>query len=349
EDARDVEGDVAVAHHGDRLSRERPVARVVGVAVVPAHEIGRAEAARQLDAGDLEPRVAHRPGREDDGVVVPLEVVERDVAAVGDVAEDADVAAVDDGTRRTDAALGARMVGGDAVAHEPVRRGQLLEQVDRHVEAALVLQQDVRGVDPGGSGSHDREAELHETGSFLCADGAVGGRGAARWATQPVRSTIAWAKRVSDFLTGPTGSGSSAATASSAQRRASARVAAVTGCACSSATAAVNASASASGAMPASRRASSAAESASVSASRRRYSRGRVGTPARRSVPASLPVWSIALERSITSSTSWKATPTRSPNSSTGVRYSSGAFEKMTPMTAAQEMGEPVLSASTCR
>ena len=43
----------------------------------------------------LEVGIPNRSGREDDRVVVLLEVVERDVAPVGDVAEDADVAAVE--------------------------------------------------------------------------------------------------------------------------------------------------------------------------------------------------------------------------------------------------------------
>ena len=37
----------------------------------------------------------------------------------------------------------------------------------------------------------------------------------------------------------------------------------------------------------------------------------------------------------MTSSISWNATPMRSPNSSTGSRYSSGASPKMTPTSAA--------------
>ena len=77
------------------------------------------------------------PGREDDGVVVLLQVVEGDVDAEAHVAEDPDVAAVEHVAQRRDDALDARVVGGDAVADEAVGRGQLLEQVDRDVELAL--------------------------------------------------------------------------------------------------------------------------------------------------------------------------------------------------------------------
>jgi hypothetical protein len=40
EHARDVERDVAVADHGDRLGLERPGAGHIGVTVEPAHEVG---------------------------------------------------------------------------------------------------------------------------------------------------------------------------------------------------------------------------------------------------------------------------------------------------------------------
>ena len=158
---RGVERDVAVADHGDALRRQRPGARVVGVPVVPADEVGGAVAAGQVDARDVEVGVAHGPGREDDGVVVALQVVERDVAAVEHVAEDADVAAVDDFAERRDDALDARMVGRDPVAHEPVGGREALEQVDRDVESAIVFEQDVGGVDAGGSCADDRQTQLH--------------------------------------------------------------------------------------------------------------------------------------------------------------------------------------------
>src|SRR5690606_21596471 len=116
-------------------------------------------------------------------------------------AEDADVTPVDDVAQRADDALDARVVGRDAVAHETVRGRKLLEQVDRDVEAALVLEQDVGRVDAGGTGSHDRETELH-AGGFLPVRRSAGcgmrsgafirrRRDRAPGRAQPERSTIA--------------------------------------------------------------------------------------------------------------------------------------------------------------
>ena len=61
---------------------------------------------------------------------------------------------------------------------------------------------------------------------------------------------------------------------------------------------------------------------------------GIVGTPARRSVPGTLPVSSGSADRSMTSSSSWKATPAFSPKSNIGSSYSRGPLPKMTPACA---------------
>ena len=102
---------------------------------------------------------SHGAGGEDHGVVVVLEVVEGDVGAEAHVAEDADVAAVEHLAEGVDDALDARVVGRDAVADQPVRGGQLLEQVDRDVELAFGLEEDVGGVDACGSGADDGQTE----------------------------------------------------------------------------------------------------------------------------------------------------------------------------------------------
>ena len=70
EDAGDVQGDVAVADDGDGCRVQRPLAREVRVAVVPADEVGGPERALGVDAGNVEVGVADRAGGEDDGVVV---------------------------------------------------------------------------------------------------------------------------------------------------------------------------------------------------------------------------------------------------------------------------------------
>ncbi len=190
--------------------------------VVPADEVGGAVAAVQFDARDGEGCIPDRPGGEDHGVVMLLQVGQGDVAPVEHVAEQPDLAGVEHIPQRVDDALDARVVGRDAVPHQPVRRGELLEQVDGDVEVPLGLQQDVRSVDAGGSGAHDGEPEFRHR--FLL--GEVASAGSVQRSTtrstrrkgQLLRSTIESAKRVRAFLTGPSGSGASASTASRAQR-----------------------------------------------------------------------------------------------------------------------------------
>ena len=111
EHARDVERDVAVADHDRALGREQVELEVgvVGVAVVPADELGRGMRAGQIFAGDPERPVRRRAGRVDDRVVVLAQILARDVLAEGDVAEVAkarDCAAVFSYTRVTDLIFG---------------------------------------------------------------------------------------------------------------------------------------------------------------------------------------------------------------------------------------------------
>ncbi len=160
QDAGDVEGDVAVADHRDLFRLERPGARHVGVTIEPADELCGAVAAVEVDTGHLEVGVANRPGREDHGVVVLLQVVEGDVATVEDIAKQADASTVEHLAQSRDDALDARVVGGDAITNQPVGCGQLLEQVDGDIELLLGLEQDVRGIDSRGSCTNDGQTEL---------------------------------------------------------------------------------------------------------------------------------------------------------------------------------------------
>ena len=117
----------------------------------------------ESDAGNVQVRVLDGAGGEDHGVVEGTEIVQGQVAAVGDVAEEPDVAAVQDLVQRVDDPLDPRMVRGDAVADEAVRGRVRLEEVDADLEVAVLdligLGQDVRGVDAGRSGADNRNAE----------------------------------------------------------------------------------------------------------------------------------------------------------------------------------------------
>ena len=83
--------------------------------------------------------------------------------AVVHVAEEADVAAVQDLVQGVDDALDARVVRGDAVADQAVGRRVAVEEVDAHGQLAALdgfaLGEDVGGVDAGGAGAHDGDAE----------------------------------------------------------------------------------------------------------------------------------------------------------------------------------------------
>ena len=170
EHTSDVEADVADAEHGDRLGGgvERPVAGYVGVAVVPVDEVGRAVRALEVDAGDVEVAVGARAGREDDGVVELLQVVELEVGAVVDVAEEADAVMGEHALERLDDLLDPRVVRRDAVADQAERGRVPVEDVDRDVD--LRLGQDVRGVDACRSGADHGDPQLprHATPGNKC-------------------------------------------------------------------------------------------------------------------------------------------------------------------------------------
>jgi hypothetical protein len=71
QDPGDVDRHVPDADHHCGVAVERRVeVDVVGVAVVPGHEVGGREAAREVLARDAEAPIAGRPVGEHDGVVV---------------------------------------------------------------------------------------------------------------------------------------------------------------------------------------------------------------------------------------------------------------------------------------
>ena len=173
--ARDVECDVADADDGDLLLLERPLAREVGVSVVPGDELCRAVAAVEVDAGDVECAVVGGAGREDHGVVVRLELVERDVGAVVDVAEQADLRLVEDLVQCGDDALDTRVVGGDAVPDQAERSGHPLVEIDADtaIFGGVGLHQGIGGVDAGRASSDDGDPQRaalisHRVSSTSC-------------------------------------------------------------------------------------------------------------------------------------------------------------------------------------
>ena len=159
-------GDVAVADHDGALGGHEVDLQVgvVGMAVVPADELGGGVRAGQVFAGDAERAVQRRAGRVDDRVVVGEQVLARDVLAEGDVAEVAKARVR--GGLLVDARdrLDLRVVGRDAGAHEPPGRRQALDHVD--LEAGVcVLEQVPGGVEAGGAGADHGDAD---GGAVVC-------------------------------------------------------------------------------------------------------------------------------------------------------------------------------------
>ncbi len=82
QDARAIERDIAVADHRRVRAAERRIeVGEIGMAVVPADELGRADHAGQILAGNAELAVVRRAGGEDHRVVEVEQLGDRDVAA----------------------------------------------------------------------------------------------------------------------------------------------------------------------------------------------------------------------------------------------------------------------------
>ena len=128
------------------------------MSVVPGHEVGPAERATQVDAGDVQIAVGASAGREDHGVVELLQVVELEVGAVVDVAEEADAVVGEDALERLDDLLDARVVRRDAVSDQAERCRVAIDDVDRDVHVGLG--EDVGGVDARRSGADHGDTQL---------------------------------------------------------------------------------------------------------------------------------------------------------------------------------------------
>ena len=159
QDARDVDRDVADADHGGSLAVEidRKVEEV-GMAAVPGDESRRRKTVRAVLARNAEPAIALPADRQDDLVVVALEVGERDVAPELDVAEEADPRVERQSFEDAHDLLDLRMVGRDAVAHEPVRCRQPVDEIDRDRDLFL-RDERRRGVEARRPGPDDRHPQ----------------------------------------------------------------------------------------------------------------------------------------------------------------------------------------------
>lgn len=188
QDARDVEGDVAVAD--DHGARARQVGRgllEVGVRVVPAHEIDGGDAARQLLAGDVQRAVGLGPDGIDDGVVTLGELTGLHVLADRDVAEETEPRILGRLLELLADRLDLRMIGRDARAHQPPRGGEHLQHVNGDIGVLRRvgrLQQGGRGEEPRRSGADDCNVVRAHSRPSIRATSAPGASKVGRRATR---------------------------------------------------------------------------------------------------------------------------------------------------------------------
>ena len=137
QDTRDVEGDIAHAHDGDGFCGEIPIALEVGVAVIKAYELARAVIALKILTGDAHALIGGGAGGEDDGVVILAHLLDGDVLAHLDIAQEADLFFFHNVVQGLHNALNARMIWCHAVADQTERRWHLFKKIDLHIEVGF--------------------------------------------------------------------------------------------------------------------------------------------------------------------------------------------------------------------
>ena len=158
QDPAHVYGDVPLADDDSHFLTEIELAvPVVGVRVVPADELGRRVASRQVLAGDAQLPIALGPAAEQNGVVSRPQLLDAHVAAHGDVAEEPELGDAGDPVVDADRLLELGMVGGHTVAHQAEGSRQSLEHVDANHPSRF--EQAFRGVEPARPGAHDGDPE----------------------------------------------------------------------------------------------------------------------------------------------------------------------------------------------
>jgi hypothetical protein len=138
------------------------------VAVVPADERDGGQAVGQVLARDAHAPVGLGADRPDDLVVERLDVAAVDVPPEGHVAEVAHPLVGQDPLEDARDRLDRLVVGRDAVAQQPERRREAVEDVDGHLQ--IPLQQRLRRVEAGRTGADDRDPQGAGRGAELLHD-----------------------------------------------------------------------------------------------------------------------------------------------------------------------------------
>ena len=162
---------------------------IVGMAVVPGDEFGGGVAALQILAGDAHAPVGLGARRVDDLVIVTPEIRRREIPAELDAAEEPKARMCGHLVEGRGDGLDLLVIGGHAGAHQAVRRGHAVEEIDLD-DVGLLLQQMVGGVEAGGPRTDDGDSErsivrsrvahgsadssIAEDGAFRVLDGFCG-------------------------------------------------------------------------------------------------------------------------------------------------------------------------------
>ena len=153
--ARCVEGHVAHAHHHGPLARQVEVpGALIGVRVVPAHEVAGACPAGKGFTRDSQVAEPPAPHAVDDRVEVGQQVVVPQIAPMLDVAVEGHARVGGNAVVHPGDALDRLVVGRHAASYETERRGQAVDE--RHLHGAGGLgEQVLAGIEPGGAGADD--------------------------------------------------------------------------------------------------------------------------------------------------------------------------------------------------
>ena len=159
ENPHHIHGHIADADDRRRLHRQIELAVAkVGMAVIPGDKVGSGVAAFQLFAGDIQVAVGLRAGREDDLVIVAAQIVYCHIGADLDVTKESKLGPLGHAIKELGDRLDLLMVGGDAIAYQPKRRGQALIHVDLHM-ITPILKELFGTVKAGWSGADNGDTQ----------------------------------------------------------------------------------------------------------------------------------------------------------------------------------------------
>ena len=158
EDARDVEGDIAIADHHRAVAGQVGIeAGEIGMAIVPSDEGGTAMDIGEVLAGEAQLAIMRRTRRQHHRVVDPAKLVDRDILADGDIADETDVVVECDSLVASGHRLDRLVVWRHPGPDQPVGHRQAVEDIDPDIRPPL-LDGGFRSVISGRTGAYDGDA-----------------------------------------------------------------------------------------------------------------------------------------------------------------------------------------------